>query len=469
MNSKFNDQVRTKMPAVVQIYVEGYVGEEVKSILNPKYGELTQWTGSGFFVDTEYGKDIIVTNSHVVKNAKNIEIMSMLTSEEKFKCEVVGLIKDMEPDLAIIKLKEGELKRFCELSEEAIPYLKLDCELSITRGTPIKAIGYPMGMVEPNITAGEITNFVSGDRVVSEKFVTDAAINPGNSGGPSIDENGNVIGVNTSIYQDADNIGFITPSTFIKIILDNIFNNQTLDFNDLGGTVQKNSQEVAKALGQEKPMGVIVTNIEKDGFLEKAQVQNEDIITTIDDIEIDRHGVCLNEYKFHRRNIFDYIKLLPINQEIRLKVIRDGKEIELKAPGTPYPIKKITTHPLVQERRFVEAWGMVIQILSFEIIEAFALVDPLYSTNILKRFNENKERLVITHIETDSDAHLQEWDIGEVIESINDHKVLGLDDFIKRINNTKGKIKIKSETGAIAFFRKGKKDLSAKTGLDYLS
>jgi serine protease Do len=216
MKVNFTELTREKMNAVVQIYAEGYAGDEVKSILNPRLGDLKDWSGSGFFVDSPYGEGIIITNAHVAKNARSLEIMTMLTSEETFQVEIVGLVKNQEPDIAILRLKEGELERLKSLiggKSKCIPHLTLRKDTIVTRGTEIKAIGYPMGMTEPNITGGEITNFMAGERMIAEKYVTDAAINPGNSGGPAIDQEGQVIGINTSIYQDAENIGFITPLT----------------------------------------------------------------------------------------------------------------------------------------------------------------------------------------------------------------------------------------------------------------
>lgn len=334
--TNFTELTRTKMDAVVQIYAEGFAGDEVKSILNPRLGDLKDWSGSGFFVESTYGEGIIITNAHVAKNAKSLEIMTMLTSEETFQVEVVGLVKNQEPDIAVLKLKDGEFERLKSMvtaKSKCIPHLALRNDPIVTRGTQIKAIGYPMGMTEPNITGGEITNFMSGERMIAEKYVTDAAINPGNSGGPAIDENGEVIGINTSIYEDAENIGFITPSTFIKIILKNIFENNSVNFSDIGGSFQKNSPEAAKALGMSEAKGLIVRSIEKGGFLEQAKVLPEDVLISLKyenhqgervHESLDRHGILISEDHYHRRNLFDVFKLIPNDKEVTLEIWRKG-------------------------------------------------------------------------------------------------------------------------------------------------
>jgi len=100
------------MSEVVQILAEGYIEEDIQSILNPSIKIPGVWSGSGFFVKYKELEGYIVTNAHVVRNAVKVEISSMLTSEERFEAEVVGLVKQLEPDVALIRLKEKELHRF---------------------------------------------------------------------------------------------------------------------------------------------------------------------------------------------------------------------------------------------------------------------------------------------------------------------------------------------------------------------
>jgi hypothetical protein len=63
MKNKFTEQTRNKIASVAQIHGVGYVGEDIESILNPRLGDLKSWSGSGFFINSEYGRDIIVTNA----------------------------------------------------------------------------------------------------------------------------------------------------------------------------------------------------------------------------------------------------------------------------------------------------------------------------------------------------------------------------------------------------------------------
>ncbi len=442
------------MASVVQIHVVGYVGEDVESILNPRLGDLKSWSGSGFFINSEYGRDIIVTNAHVVRNAKSIRIMSMLTSEESFAADIVGIVKNQEPDIAIIRLKNGEFEKFNKIAVSKVPYLNLRKSEDISRGTELKAIGYPKGMSEPNITGGEITNFVSGNRVSAEKYVTDAAINPGNSGGPAIDEDGNVIGINTSIFKNAENIGFITPFKFVEIILKNIFENSTLCFSDMGGSFQKNSKEISQSLSMNEAKGIIISQIEKNSFLEKIEAREEDVILSLNGNSIDRHGIFTDIGHYHRKNIFDAFKLIPIGKEAKLTICRNGEDLELKGPTLPSPTRKIVAIPIIEERTFVDAWGMTIQILTYDIFEAFNIVDTQIFYQLLQNYNEFKERLIVTHIEKESPCHLQFWSFGEVILTINEIEIENMDHLIKILQDNSQTYRIKTESGTIGFFYK---------------
>lgn len=450
--TSFTDLTREKMAAVVQIYVEGYFGEEIKSILNPRLGDLKEWTGSGFFVSCPYGEDIIITNAHVVENAKSIEVMSMLTSEEKFHAELVGIVKNQEPDIAVIKLKEGEIEKLKKVAGLKIPHLSLRKYEKICRGTELKAIGYPMGMSEPNITGGEVTNFISGDRLSAEKYVTDAAINPGNSGGPAIDINGEVIGINTSIIKGADNIGFITPANFIEIILKNIFENESTSFADIGCNFQKNSVPISHQLGMSVTNGIIVSSLEKDAFFEKIGIREEDIIIGLNDELIDRHGIFLNEKHFHRRNLLDAFKLIPIGDEVSFQIWRNGSNLTIKGKTIPFPKRKIESKPIINERLFLDLWGMTIQVLTYEIIEAFNIINTQVFYQLLKNFDVDKERIIVTHIEKEGEAYLQEWSIGEVIKSIDHVDIKDLEHFLELIEDKSGIIKVKTELGTTGYF-----------------
>ncbi len=442
------------MGGVVQIHVEGNLEEDIQSVMNPAIRRTGSWSGSGFFIKYKNLEGHIVSNAHVVRNAVKVQVSSMLTSEEKFEAEVVGLVKQLEPDVALIKLCDKELQRFKKLAIRNIEYLELGDGSTLSRGEEIKAIGYPMGMVEPNISGGEITNFVSGSEYSTERFVTDAAINPGNSGGPSVSVDGKVVGLNTAVMIGADNIGFITPSGFIKIIIENLLQQNEPHFAGIGGKLQKNAVNFNQLLKQLVPKGVIVARVEPGGFFEAAGLAQRDVIISINGVEFDRHGIVIGREGYYRhKNIFDVMRLAPIGDEVEITYVRDGEISTARANAKRKPEKGVVSHPIIEERKYLEVFGMIIQQLSFEIIEAMNEIDSNARIDMLQTIDQEKPMLAVTHIHQGTQADEMEWPVGELIVKANEDDVHSLEELEKIINkNSKGKILLECRNGRIGYF-----------------
>jgi len=442
------------MSGVVQIQVEGYIEEDIQSVLNPSIKIPGLWSGSGFFVKIKEQEGYMVTNAHVVRNAVKVEISSMLTSEERFEAEVVGMVKQLEPDVALIRLTEEELLRFKKLAIQPIEYLELKEGRSPSRGEAIKAIGYPMGMIEPNITGGEITNFISGSEFTTERFVTNAAINPGNSGGPSINEEGKVVGLNTSVMVDTENIGFITPSSFVKIIIENLLLLNEPYFADIGGKLQKNAENFNPLLKQSQAKGVIVSKVLTKGFLETAKIQARDVILSINKVEFDRHGIVIGKEGLYRhKNIYDVMKLVPIGEVTEIVFMRNGVIKKTKAPAMRNPEKGIISNPILSERTYLEVFGMIIQALSYEIIQAIQEVDPIAQIQMLQTIDQDKPMLVVTHIYQGTQADEMEWPLGELIIKANDQEIHTIEELQKIIKKNQGAtVLLECRNGTIGYF-----------------
>lgn len=465
---KLTEIARQMMSGVVQVHVEGFIEEDIQSVLNPSIKIPGNWSGSGFFVKYKDLEGYIVTNAHVARNAVKVEISSMLTSEERFDAEVIGLVKQLEPDVALIKLTAEELIRFKKIAIQPIEYLELSEGISPSRGEAIKAIGYPLGMIEPNITGGEITNFISGSEFTTERFVTNAAINPGNSGGPSINEDGKVVGLNTAVIVDAENIGFITPAGFVKIIIENLLLLNEPHFADIGGKLQKNAENFNPFLKQSQAKGVIVSKVLKDGFLAEAKIQPRDVILSINKVSFDRHGIVIGKEGLYRhKNIYDVMKLVPIGEPAEITFLRNGKIHHTKAPAMRNPMKGIISNPILNERKYLEVFGMVIQPLSFEIVQAIQEVDSYAQIELLKTIDQDKPMLVVTHIYQGTQADEMEWPLGEMIIKANDQEVHTLEELQKVIEECKSdSILLECLNGIIGYFQI---EGAPKSNLDKLS
>jgi len=154
--------------------------------------------GSGFVID-----DLIITNSHVVSGFKEVVISAKTLKRQKG----VVIYDDQVLDLAFIKLPPMRIDNRLKLSTEAVH----DGDVAV-------AIGHPYGL-NYSATEGIVSK---ADRLEGELqyLQIDAAINPGNSGGPVLNEKGEVIGVNTFIILDSQNLGFALPYYYVQEAID---------------------------------------------------------------------------------------------------------------------------------------------------------------------------------------------------------------------------------------------------------
>lgn len=453
--------------AVVQIHVEGFLeGEEIE-ILDPREIRKGHWTGSGTLIKINDEEGYILTNAHVVKNGLNYRIRTMLTSEESFQVKLVGMIETLEPDIGLLKIIDSELVRMKEMISE-IPFLEMESEEVIKRDLSIKAIGYPLGMEEPNVSSGKVTNFIFGSSEECERIVTDAPINPGNSGGPAISEEGKIIGINTAIILGANDIGFVTPNSFVKIVLQNLTQGKETNLTDLGGRFQKNSKESANYLKSPTRDGVIVTTLFPNGLMEKAGLKSRDILYKINDYEFDGHGIVKSKNVLRHRNIYDVVRLIPLHSQMTLEYIREGKAATQVVEALPFPKQHLRTTNNLLHRFFISFKGMIIQEINFLIVQALAEFSPGKFDRFIELLAKDKRKLCVTFVSANSYAEEIDIEIGDIISKINGVSVLTLVEAVEIMNrkiSSQEEIVIEFESGALGVF-KGSKVMKILTPLD---
>lgn len=176
--------------------------QEIIEIFQPAIIQIStqSGTGTGFYLK-DY--DIVVTNDHVVRNSPEVTIAGKTFDLTLSRV----LYTDRKHDLAFLQAPAGA----------ALPALKLGQYTSLKDGDEVIAIGHPYGL-NYTATQGVISKV---DRIRDGlKFIQiDAAINPGNSGGPLVNENGEVIGVNSFIIRGGDNLGFALPTNYLQVAL----------------------------------------------------------------------------------------------------------------------------------------------------------------------------------------------------------------------------------------------------------
>jgi serine protease Do len=152
--------------------------------------------GSGFIIHPD---GYVVTNNHVIDRARQITVE--LADGRKLPAALISA--DPEADLAILKISDPK----------PLPVLELGDSSDLMIGEPAIAVGNPLGYSH-TVSTGIISSLHrdlksgTGQVTLGDLIQTDAAINPGNSGGPLLNAYGQVVGINTAIRQDAQNIGF---------------------------------------------------------------------------------------------------------------------------------------------------------------------------------------------------------------------------------------------------------------------
>lgn len=252
--------------------VVGIVGytDEITTVEN----SATQ--GSGIILTSD---GYVVTNAHVIGNSKTTYLLQVVTSDGKsYNAGVVGY--DSRTDIAVLKMDDAKGLKAATFGNSE----------NIELGEDIIVVGNPGGLDYQNSITKGIVSAV--DRKMSStslvKYIqTDAAINPGNSGGPIVNLYGQVVGIATAkiVSEKYEGMGFAIPSATAKDIIDTLMKKGYVEGRvKIGITGSNVSSDVASAYGI--PMGIMVDEISKDGPCYGTELKTDDIITGVDDKEI---------------------------------------------------------------------------------------------------------------------------------------------------------------------------------------
>jgi serine protease DegQ len=316
------------MPAVVNIFTSTVINAPVQPFMDdPRFrfffGDQGAYEpqnsfslGSGVIVSPD---GYILTNYHVV-DADQIEVA--LSDGRKAKAHVIG--SDPETDLAVIKI---------ELPGK-FPAITFGHSDRARVGDMVLAIGNPFG-VGQTVTMG-IISALKRDHLglsIFESFIqTDAAINPGNSGGALVDDNGNLIGINSAIYSPNGGslgIGFAIPVTTAKKTMEQIIQTGSVTRGWIGAGVQELTPELGETFKLGSAKGVLVTEVIRNSPAEKAGMRTGDILVAID-------GKAISDWS----TMLETVSNLPPGKTVVTKLLRDGVDMSLKVSIGKRPIPK---------------------------------------------------------------------------------------------------------------------------------
>ncbi|WP_228035519.1 HhoA/HhoB/HtrA family serine endopeptidase [Oculatella sp. LEGE 06141] len=278
-------------PAVVRIDATRTVDTQIPEAFNdplfrqffgnqlpePPSQQIERGVGSGFIVNAD-GR--VITNAHVVDGADTVQVT--LKDGRTFAGKVLGA--DPVTDVAVIKIDANDL-----------PTVQITNSDNLQPGEWAIAIGNPLGL-DNTVTAGIIsaTGRSSGQVGMPNERVnyiqTDAAINPGNSGGPLLNQQGEVIGMNTAIIQNAQGIGFAIPINTVDRIANQLAEHGKVEHAYLGIQMVTLSPQIRQdinnnpnsGLSVNEDQGVLVAKVMPGSPAAKAGLRAGDVIHQVD-------------------------------------------------------------------------------------------------------------------------------------------------------------------------------------------
>ena len=277
--------------------------------------------GSGFFISED---GMIVTNKHVVDDS--VADYTVITNDDKEYSARV-LARDPVQDIAIIKI-EGN----------GFPVMPLGSSESLKIGQTAIAIGNSLGEFSNTVSKGIISglkrSLTAGSETggmveqLSNIIQTDAAINPGNSGGPLIDIEGNAIGVNVAVAQNAQNVGFALPIDQVKRIIEQVQKTGKITTPFLGVRYLPITKQIQQDNNLPFEYGVLVQRGSKitdfavipGSPADKAGIIENDIILEINGKKIDS-----------KTQLTDLISQNAVGDTVTLKVWHKGDIKEVQA------------------------------------------------------------------------------------------------------------------------------------------
>jgi serine protease Do len=327
--------------------------------------------GSGFLVSAD---GFVVTNNHVIDNASKIEVS--FDKDNKFEAQLVGT--DARTDIALLKIK----------GSQSFPFVKF-AEKTPRVGDWVLAVGNPFGL-GGSVTAGIVS--AQGRDIGSGPYdymQIDAAVNRGNSGGPTFNLNGEVVGVNTAIYSPSGgNVGiaFAIPAKTASDVVAQLKAGGSVTRGWLGVKIQNIDEDTAASLGLSEPKGALVTDVTTTSPAAEAGLKNGDAILAVNGSKVS-----------DSRDLARQIAAFQPNTRVDIQVLRGQREQTI-------PIK-LGKFPSGKELAKVES----------EKAEPQGTAMDQLGLTLVPGTGENKDAVVVSDVDSASDAALKGIKSGDVI------------------------------------------------------
>jgi serine protease Do len=322
--------------SVVSINVTGQQTQTVPDIFGFAFPQTqqTQAAGTGFIISSN---GIIVTNRHVVPAGTTNVSVTLADGTTFNNVQVIGRTSDASSqDIAFLKI--GDLN-----GKNLVP-ARLGDSSKMQVGDKVVAIGNALGQFQNTVTEGIISGYgrdvSAGDQSglqasenLTDLFQTDAAINEGNSGGPLVNINGEVVGINTAVASNAQNIGFAQPINDLKALINSVLSSGQLQQPYLGVRYVSLTNDLARQFNLKVNRGAYVVSSDTEPAIvpgspaEKAGLKDHDVITKVNNLSIDA-----------KTSLTSALSKFKVGETVTLTVIRSGKTISVKATLENAPV-----------------------------------------------------------------------------------------------------------------------------------
>lgn len=357
--------------------------------------------GSGFIISPD---GYIVTNHHVVEDAKSIQVT--LHDLRTFPAKIVGV--DKLDDLAVIKIDANEL-----------PSVQWGNSATLKPGEAVMAFGSPFGELKFSVTRGIVSAVhrsvpvSNNNRAPRDYIQTDAAINPGNSGGPLVDAHGRIIGIDTFIYTSSGSFagaGFAIPADLAQHSVNEIIKTGKVEHGFLGIGITDVSPQNAKFFNVPTASGALVNQVNPDTPAASAGIKQGDVVRSL-----------------NGKNITDATDLQVAVSEmapgtsIALGILRDGKPTTLHATIGQYhaPNQQAQNNGAGENQH--ARLGISVQDMTADLRQQFGVPNDV-------------QGVVVQSVQQGSPADGNVAP-GEVIEQINRHPVTNTQNFLDQVRN----------------------------------
>lgn len=400
--------------------------------------------GSGFFVTAE---GHFITNAHVVNDARRIWVHIPVLGMIPLPAMVVGICPEI--DVALARLHTDALS-FVKKQLGTISCFEYGNSDRVKPTESVFVLGYPLGQNHVKSTTGVVSGreFLNGRPLIQ---IT-APVNPGNSGGPLVGVDGKVLGVTVSGVLEAQNVGYVIPINEVKSIGEELMAGGLVRTPKLGISLGYANDEKAAFFNNPEPAGLYICGVIPGSLCDNAGVHEGDMLYELNGQTVDAYGESTVSGGFGRLAIYDLIVKMKRGQEVKMVVYRAGQSITISFKyelQQPLPVRRL--YGGYEPIDYEVMGGLVLMPLTDDHIELLA-----ESASALLAYNSAKNRIhgavVITYIFPGSYAHhMRTLMPGDIINYVNDIRVIDLDSFRKALHKSieTGFIAIKTENDAL--------------------